>query len=136
MYIGTSLGGCLRAILAGEVSEDEVMFIVTRTNAPTHDRYIKVVEEYHATGNPYAHDPNRYEINSYPLEDVVALANRLWYSGKIHQPRTFEDDSYGYRHPVTYGDGLWLYVAPLNRNTTPAVKDAWEKYKLLDSITT
>ena len=35
MYIGTSLGGCLLSIMGGEVSEDDVMFIVTRTLSPT-----------------------------------------------------------------------------------------------------
>ena len=45
-YIGLSLGGCLTSIMRGEVSEDDVMFIVTRTNCPDFDcifEYLKKV---------------------------------------------------------------------------------------------
>ena len=73
-YIGLSLGGCLRSIMAGEVSEDDVMFIVTGTNAPTYDRYITVVEHYHSIGNPNAHNPERYELVHYTHTQVTDLA--------------------------------------------------------------
>jgi hypothetical protein len=134
--IGLSLGGCLRSLMVGEVSEDDVMFIVTRTYAPTFDNYIHVVEQYHAQGNSYSRNPEKYELNDYPLEQVTDLATRLWNSGKIHQPRVVVGDGYGsYRHPVDYGDDLWMEVAPSNRNTNTAVVEAYEKYKMLDSLT-
>jgi hypothetical protein len=137
LYIGTSLGGCLRSILAHEVSEAEVMFIVTRTMCPDFQRYIQVVEAYHKQGNPYARNPDKYELGYYKLEEVTDLATRLWNSGKIHQPRVFvEEQSHGrYTHPFGYGDELWLEVRPSNYNTTPAVVDAYEKYKMLDALT-
>lgn len=135
MYIGTSLGRCLLSLMNGEVSEYEVMFIVTRTDAPTYERFIKVVEAYHAQGNPYADNPELYELNDHPLDKVKDLAERLWYDGKIHQPRTFVGGSGSYRHPTGYGDGLWLQVVPTNTNTTPAVVEAYEKYKMLDALT-
>jgi hypothetical protein len=136
-YIGLSLGGCLRSIIADEVSEDDVMFIVTRTMCPDFDRYIKVVEQYHAVGNPYARDRKKYELNDYQLEEVTDLATRLWNTGKIHQPRVIVEESLGltYSHPVGYGDGLWMEVVPSNRNTTPAVIAAYNHYKMLDSLT-
>lgn len=134
-HIGLSLGGCLTSLMRGEVSEDDVMFIVTRTNCPDFDRYIKVVEQYHKQGNPYARNPEQYELGDYPLEKVTDLAVRLYQSGKIHQPRVFSDLSGTYRHPSEYGDGLWMEVVPSNRNTTPAVVEAYEKYKMLDSLT-
>jgi len=135
MYVGTSLGKCLRSILMGEVSEDDVMFIVTRTNCPEFDQYIEVVKQYHAQGNPYSRNPEKYELDNYPLEKVIDLATELWYDGKIHQPRTMGSDSRPYRHPIGYGDGLWLEVVPTNSNTTPVVVEAYEKYKMLDSLT-
>jgi hypothetical protein len=135
-YIGLSLGGCLRDIMTGEVAEDDVMFIVTRTYATTFDKYIHVVEQYHAQGNPYSRNPEKYELNDYPLEQVTDLATRLWNSGKIHQPRVVVGDGYGsYRHPVEYGDGVWMQVVPIKQNTNPAVIEAWEKYKVLDALT-
>jgi hypothetical protein len=137
MYIGTSLGGCLLSLMNGEVSEDEVMFIVTRTDAPTYERFIAVVDAYHSHGNPYASNPEMYELSDHPLEKVMDLAIRLWYGGKIHQPRTFVGDSkFGsYRHPTSYGNGLWMQVVPTNQNTNPSVVEAYEKYKMLDMLT-
>jgi hypothetical protein len=137
MYIGTSLGGCLLSLMNGEVSEIEVMFIVTRTNCPEFEQYIAVVESYHSQGNPYASNPELYELRDHPLEKVIELASRLWYAGKIHQPRTFVGDGSGrpFRHPAGYGHGLWMQVVPINQNTNPAVMEAWEKYKMLDVLT-
>ena len=148
MYIGTSLGGCLLSLMNGEVSEDEVMFMVTRTNCPEFEQYVAVVESYHSQGNPYASNPELYELNDHPLEKVIELASRLWYAGKIHQPRTFVGDRHGstFRHPAgyghglihdhtRYGHGLWMQVVPTNQNTNPAVMEAWEKYKMLDVLT-
>lgn len=136
-YIGTSLGGCLRSLMAGEVSEDRVMFIVTRTMCPDFQRYIQVVEAYHNQGNPYSRNPDKYELSDYELEEVTDLATRLWNAGKVHQPRVYvEERSYGkYSHPFGYGDGLWLEVRPSNHNTTPAVVEAYERYKMLDALT-
>ena len=137
MYIGTSLGGCLVSLMHNEVSEDEVMFIVTRTNCPEFEQYVAVVESYHSQGNPYAQRPELYELRDHPLEKVIELATRLWESGRIHQPRAFVGDRYGgtYRHPANYGHGLWMQVVPTNQNTNPSVVEAWEKYKMLDELT-
>jgi hypothetical protein len=134
MYIGTSLGGCLLSLISGEVSEDEVMVIITRTDAPDYDRFIGVVKAYHAQGNPFASNPERYELDDYKLDDLIELATRLWNNGKIHQPRTFLNDT-GYRHPFKHGDKLWFQVVPTLDNDTPAVVDAYEKYKMLDVLT-
>lgn len=138
MYIGTSLGGCLKSLMAGEVSIDQVMFIVTRTMCPTYDKYIDVVKRYYSEGNPYSRKPSQYELSDSSLDDVVDMASRLYYLGKIHQPRVFvEEGGFGvaYSHPTEYGNGLWMQVVPTNTNTTPAVVEAYEKYKLLDSLT-
>ena len=141
MYIGTSLGGCLLSLMANEVSEDQVMFIVTRTLCPDYSTFIQVVEQYYAEGNPYARNPAQYGLGDYDLINVKALATRLYYSGRIHQPRVFDDagrrdgHSYQYNHPAKLGQGLWMQVVPTNDNTTPAVVEAWEKYKMLDNLT-
>lgn len=134
LYIGTSLGGCLLSLMSKEVSEDEVMVIITRTDCPDFDRYIDVVKAYHAQGNPYASNPERYELDDYKLDDLLDLATRLWYNGKIHQPRSFIGSN-SYRHPFRSGDKLWFQVVPTNNNEHPAVVDAYEKYKMLDILT-
>lgn len=133
LYIGTSLGGCLRSIMAGEVSENEVLLIVTRTDAPTIDKFIGVVKAYHHTGNPYARNRHNYELNDFPLEDVLSLAQRLYDNGKIHQPRTFTGNTGP--HQFKYGDELWLQVVPTNTNNNSVVVEAYNKYKMLDTLT-
>ena len=134
LYIGTSLGGCLQSLLAGEVSEDEVMFIVTRTDCPDYEKFVGVVKMYHEQGNPFASSPSNYELGDYDLEEVLKLAERLWYRGKIHQPRTFVGST-SYNHPFRVGDELWWQVVPTTKNSNPAVVDAYEKYKMLDVLT-
>lgn len=134
LYIGTSLGGCLLSLMNKEVSEDEVMVIITRTDAPDYEKFINVVKAYHAQGNPFASNPERYELTDYELDDVIDLADRLWHRGKIHQPRSFVGST-SYKHPFNQGDKLWFQVVPTNQNTNPAVVDAYEKYKMLDVLT-
>ena len=141
MYIGTSLGGCLKSLMANEVSEDEVMFIVTRTFCPDYDAFMQVVEQYYAEGNPYPRRSRLSELDDYDLTEVKALATRLYYSGRNHQPRVFdnagrkEGHHYQYNHPARLGHGLWMQVVPTNDNSTPAVVEAYEKYKVLDTLT-
>ena len=141
MYIGTSLGGCLKSLMANEVSEGEVMFIVTRTLCPDYVTFMQVVEQYYAEGNPYPRRSRLSELGDYDLTDVKELATRLYYSGRIHQPRVFDDagrkagHSYPSSHPVRLGHGLWMQVVPTNDNSTPSVVEAYEKYKVLDALT-
>lgn len=138
-YIGTSLGGCLTSLMANEVSEDDVMFIVTRTMCPTYEDFIHVVKQYYYDGTPVSRMRSSYALGGYDLTKVTELATRLYFSGKIHQPRVFDDEgrnsghSYEYTHPAKYG--LWMEVVPTNHNSTPAVIEAYEKYKMLDALT-
>jgi hypothetical protein len=141
MYIGTSLGNCLTSLMANEVSEDEVMFIVTRTLCPDYDSFMQVVEQYYADGTPMTRTVYSYELGAYDFTKVKELATRLYYSGRIHQPRVFDNAGrtaghyYPYNHPAKLGHGLWMQVVPTNDNTTPAVVEAYEKYKMLDALT-
>ena len=141
MYIGTSLGGCLLSLMNNEVSEDQVMFIVTRTFCPDYDAFIQIVQQYHAEGNPNARNPAQYGLGDYQLNEVKNLATRLYFSGRIHQPRVFDNEGrtaghyYPYNHPAKLGHGLWMQVVPTNDNSTPVVIEAWEKYKMLDNLT-
>jgi hypothetical protein len=131
-YIGTSLGRCLKSILEGEVSEEQVLLIVTATNAPTFDNFMVVVHQYYTDGNYFVRNPNQYDVSIFSEENYKGLAQRLWEQGKIHQPRSFPDhwgNSNGIRGQ------LWLQVVPTINNTTPAVVDAYEKYKVLDLLT-
>ena len=134
MFIGTSLGGCLQSILAGEVSEDDVLCIISRTAAKDIEGIMRVVEQYCGNGNMFATNPNNYsKLRDFPLEEVKDLAWRLYLSGKIHQPRMINDDV-GFVHPELSRYNLWLEIAP-SPNDTPAVVNAYNHYKMLLSLT-
>jgi hypothetical protein len=141
MYIGTSLGGCLNSLMANEVSEDQVMFIVTRTLCPNYETFMQVVQQYYEDGTPVTRTTHSYALSEYDFTKVKELATRLYFSGRIHQPRVFDNEGrkdgyhYQYNHPAKLGHGLWMQVVPTNDNTTPVVVDAWEKYKMLDNLT-
>jgi hypothetical protein len=141
MYIGTSLGGCLNSLMAGEVSEADVMFIVTRTMCPNYETFMQVVEQYYVEGTPVTRSTYSMELGSYDLTKVKELATRLYFSGRIHQPRVFDNEGrtaghyYQYNHPARLGHGLWMQVVPTNNNSTPVVVEAYEKYKVLDALT-
>ena len=128
MYIGNSLGGCLQSILRGEVPEDQVLMIITRTKCETYEQYVGVVKLYYDEGNLYARNSQRYDFSKFDFETVMELASKLYNSGRIHQPRLYHDSVY---LPID----LWLEVVPTNNNSSPAVIDAYEKYKMLATLT-
>ena len=134
MYIGTSLGRCLRSILMDEVSEDEVLLLITRTQSKDYESFLTIVKQYYEDGNWSSLRPEDYDLAVKPWEEVEALASRLYKSGKIHQPRNFALLGSQFIHPDLSND-VWVEVSPKNRNTTPAVVQAYEQYKLLDSLT-
>jgi hypothetical protein len=134
MYIGTSLGRCLRSILLDEVSEDDVLLIITRTMTPDLEEFMVVVREYYDEGNYTSRRPAEYDLSIKSWEEVEVLAKRLYTTGKIHQPRNFASLGKQFIHPQLRND-IWVEVSPKNRNSTPAVVQAYEQYKMLDALT-
>ncbi len=135
MLIGTSFGGCLKSILKGEVSEDDVLVIISRTGAKDLEGLLNIAERYYHEGNTYATRPSNYSFtDDINLEDIKALAARLYLQGKIHQPRNFGHDT-GFIHGDMSRMALWMEVSPIGLNKNPAVIEAYEKYKMLDNLT-
>lgn len=136
MYIGTSFGGCLRSILAGEVSEHQVLTIIAGTMCPSLSDLLSVAESYHTKGNPYASRMSKqyknYELKEYSIENVLELVERLYTQGKIHQPRL----AYNYQGNPNFTpiQSLWLEVAPVYDGNNHAVVDAYNKYKMLRDL--
>jgi len=135
MYVGTSLGKCLRSILMDEVSADDVLLIITRTTSQNLEQFLYVVKHYYEdAGDINSHQPIGYDIAVKPWNEIEELATQLYESGKIHQPRNFSRLGSQFIHPGLSRD-TWIEVSPKSRNTTPAVVQAYEQYKLLDSLT-
>lgn len=131
-YIGTSLGKCLKSIVQGEVSEEAVLLIITATTTRNVEQFMQVVDQYYHDGNYHVNNPELYKVSGVSEDDYKALAQRLWDKGKIHQPLTYP--GHWNESRVIRGQ-TWLQVVPTIQNTTPAVVDAYEKYKMLDSLT-
>jgi hypothetical protein len=119
-YIGTSLGRCLRSILLGEVSSDQVFLICTGTMSKTKEQYLTVVDNY------YHERTGEYDLKQWPHEEVENLAVDLWNTGKIHQPRNF-----GGRPLFPVGFELWFEIIPPQLLKEPAAKDLWDKLKVI-----
>lgn len=126
MLIGTSLGRCLISILRGEVREEDVILITTATDCPTYQQYIGVVKSYHKHGNPHSRSSGGYDFGDIPLEDALDLAERLWNSGRIHQPRTF-----GATGLLGSASTIWLDIVPVPDGSNEYVMEAWDKYRTL-----
>jgi hypothetical protein len=117
-----------------EVSFEEVIIIVTGTGAPTFDRYLDVVESYYSSDSRYDKNSNA-RLYNFPHDEVLSLATRLYETGKIHQPRNFlPSGGGGYRIPFPNDGEVWLEIVPTNKSTRPAVIEAYEKYKMLDTL--
>jgi hypothetical protein len=125
MMIGTSLGKCIKDILGGVVKEDDVFFIVTNTRCPTIERLLVVVEDYY-----FAPPTKAYDMTSHSLEDAKSLAKRLYMSGKIHQPRCFNDlNNNGHN-----GKDNWLEVVPTITSHNESVVNAYAKYRMIAAL--
>ena len=135
MYVGLSLGRCLNSILSGEVSEEKVLCIISRTACMNVDSLISVVTEYHESNNYISGRPPSYDISHFPLNTACELAVRLYEQGKIHQPRLFDARRSGqYSRPAYTIDTVWLEVGPATDTSNIAVLDAYSKYKMLLAI--
>ena len=138
MYIGLSLGRCLSSIMTGEVSESDVLCIITRTACLDIDSLQNVVREYHSNRrmNAITHHATSgpYDLSEFSLDEILDLATRLYDSGKIHQPRLYHHSRYNSIGPYISFDTIWLEVGPIPHTDNVAVLDAYSKYKMLATL--
>lgn len=130
MKIGTSLGKCVKSILAGEVKEEDVLFIVSNTNCPTLESLMSVIEQYY-----YEHQDGRgrsaYDMSAYSLADACAVAQRLFESGKLHQPRVVAKGMYSNSHAL---QDTWYDIVPSPVTDNESVQSAWNHYTMIKNL--
>jgi hypothetical protein len=136
MKIGLSYSRCVRDIVDGKVSIDDVLVLITRTDFNPHDDeqwsgiwigYGGGTDNAYSTGffsqsNPEwagYHDENKFRSVSIMLYD----------DGKMHQPRQFG------AHPTRRPE-IWLEAVLPNSEleNNPAAKMAWEKFQTIASL--
>jgi len=132
MKIGTSLGKCVKSILAGEVKEEDVLFIVTNTNCPNTETLMGVMEQYYYDyqGARTARE-RAYDMSEYDLAEVCATAQRLFDCGKLHQPRAVGTGIYGNAHGL---QDTWYDIVPSPVSDSESVREAWNHYTMIKQL--
>jgi hypothetical protein len=129
MKVGQSYSRCVRDIVDGTVSIDDVLVVISRTDFDPHndEQWSGIWQGYrerHGLSNP--------EWYGYP-EDAESkfrsVSIMLWDDGKLHQPRKFGAGTYRSRE-------VWLDVIPSDGDsvTNVAVKEAWNTYRVLREL--
>ena len=133
MKIGLSYSRCVRDIVEGKVSINDVLVVVARTDFdPRIDDEWKGIWAGYCKGSfmnmnvewrDYDHDNPEHE----KLFRDVSI--ELYNTGKFHQPRQF--GAYPKRLPYIWLDTI-LPSEELDKS--PSVKAAWEKFQMLADL--
>jgi hypothetical protein len=118
MKIGFSLGRCVRDIVNGSVSIDDVAFIIAATNIHSEEQLKNVIEDY-----MYRDDDYLYGLDEATCQSV---ALDLWSTNKILQPR--RQGMHRHRQPE---NSIWVDMFPTTPSTSESVKTAWEQYRFM-----
>jgi len=114
MKIGFSLGRCVRDIVNGEVSIDDVAFIITATSISEREQLGNVILMYRS-------EP-RY-LQGLDHQQCLAVAEQLWDSNRILQPR-----KQGLHRHAQPENSIWVDMFPTELSENEAVKNAWSAY--------
>lgn len=138
MKIGLSYSRCVRDIVDGKVDIQDVLVVVARTDFDPHDddQWAGIWEGY-AGGSTRGSMVRMFagsnpEWSGYGPEAEHRFRDvscQLWDLGKLHQPRKF--GAYPRRLPY-----YWLETVVPNEEleSSPAVKDAWEKFQMVSGL--
>jgi len=127
MWIGTSLGKCVKDILDGKVKEEDVFFIASNTMCPDLPRLMDVIETYY---HERSYVP-AYDMTEHSLEDAKAIAQRLYENGQLHQPRCFMKNWTGNAH---YLQNSWYEIVSTPATHNQSVLDAYGQYRMLADL--
>jgi hypothetical protein len=121
MKIGFSLGRCVRDIVNGQVSIDDVAFIIAATN-------IREVEQLSPVINDYMfRDGYLYGLDEDTCQQV---ALELWNSNKLLQPR--RQGLHRHQQPA---NSIWVDMFPTEMSENESVKRAWDAYRFMLHMT-
>lgn len=117
MKIGFSLGRCVRDIVKGEVTINDVAFIIAATN-------ILTVEQLDGVVDMYAYEPG-YLLGC-DIDKAKEVARQLWDSSKILQPR--REGMHRHMQPE---NAVWVDMYPTTLSENESVKKAWDAYRFM-----
>ena len=126
MKIGTSLGKCVKSLLDGDIEYDDVLFIVSNTNGPDEERIRNIMSEYW-----YGYHSNpAYDLTAYTEQEAQDMAVRLFYDGKLFQPRMFIKGSWGNAHGLR---DTWYDIMP-SIGSSESARNAWDAYVMMSKL--
>ena len=117
MKIGFSLGRCVRDIVNGEVSIDDVAFIITATSITAREQLDNVILMYGT-------EP-RY-LQGLDHDSCLTVAQRLWDSNRLLQPRR-----QGLHRHAQPENSVWVDMFPTELSRNESVKKAWDAYRFM-----
>jgi hypothetical protein len=118
MKIGFSLGRCVRDIVNGNVSVDDVAFIIAATSIHDEPQLANVIEQY-----MYRDDDYLYGLDE---EQCQAVALELWKTNRVLQPR--RQGLHRHRQPE---NSVWVDMYPTLNSDNDSVKKAWDAYRFM-----
>jgi hypothetical protein len=121
MKIGFSLGRCIRDIVKGDISEDDVAFIIGATCIREKEQLDHVIEDY-LYRNDYLEGLDEAECKR--------VAHSLWDSNKLLQPR--REGLHRHKQPE---NSIWVDMFPTELSTNESVKKAWDSYRFMLHMT-
>lgn len=121
MKIGFSFGRCVRDIVKGDVSIDDVAFIITATKIHDRDQIDNVISVY-STEPGY--------LLGLDYKQCLTVAYDLWDTDRLLQPRM--QGLYRHMQPES---SVWVDMFPTTLSENESVKKAWEAYRFMIHMT-
>ncbi len=117
MKIGFSLGRCIRDIVNGDVSTDDVAFIITATSIHSREQLDNVIRVY--CGEPGY-------LLGLKFEECLSAAQNLWDTNRLLQPR-----KQGLHRHMQPESSIWVDIFPTELSGNESVKKAWDAYRFM-----
>ena len=117
MKIGFSLGRCIRDIVKGDISEDDVAFIIGATCIREKEQLDHVIDDY------LFREDYLWGLDE---SECKRVAHNLWDSNKLLQPR--REGLHRHKQP---SNSVWVDIFPTEHSDNPAVKTAWDNYRCM-----
>jgi hypothetical protein len=117
MKIGFSFGRCIRDIVNGDISIDDVAFIITATNIRGREHIDHVI-------SVYCREPNY--LLGLEYEKCLEVAYNLWDTNRLLQPR-----AQGIHRHMQPESSIWVDMFPTELSQNESVKRAWDNYRFM-----
>lgn len=121
MKIGFSLGRCIRDIVRGDVSIDDVAFIIGATCIREIEQLDPVIDDYMFRSD---------YLEGLDEAECKRVAHELWETNRLIQPR--REGIHRHKQP---SNSVWVDMFPTELSQNEAVKTAWEKYRFMLHMT-